>query len=155
MTELFRNADFGAHTQPPILFKDHFYSHYTVNERNDGLVAMGMDGQVKWKTDTQPPFTRGGSILAEGLLLTTDGNTKLYLVEPEPDRVQAARQRRDPREGRQLGAAGAGRRQAARPRPEADEVPAGRAVEPRACGRRDALSAANSRTSRGGGRGGA
>jgi hypothetical protein len=27
---------------------------------------------------------RGGSILADGLLLMTDGNTKLYLVEPSP-----------------------------------------------------------------------
>ncbi len=27
---------------------------------------------------------RGGSILADGLLLTTDGDTKLYLVEPTP-----------------------------------------------------------------------
>jgi outer membrane protein assembly factor BamB len=27
---------------------------------------------------------RGGSILADGLLLMTDGNTKLYLVEPNP-----------------------------------------------------------------------
>jgi outer membrane protein assembly factor BamB len=84
VTEVFRNADFGAHTQPPILFQDHFYSHDTVNERSDGLVAMGMDGQVKWKTDTKPAFTRGGAILAEGLLITTDGNTRLYLVEPNP-----------------------------------------------------------------------
>ena len=45
---------------------------------------MSMDGQVKWKTDQQPPFVRGGSILADGLLLMTDGNTKLYLVEPSP-----------------------------------------------------------------------
>ena len=45
---------------------------------------MSMDGQVKWKTDQQPAFVRGGSILADGLLLTTDGNTKLYLVEPIP-----------------------------------------------------------------------
>jgi len=83
-TEVFRNADFGAHTQPPILHRDFFYSHDTVNERNDGLVAMGMDGQVKWSTDTKPPFTRGGAILADGLLLTTDGNTKIYLVDPTP-----------------------------------------------------------------------
>jgi outer membrane protein assembly factor BamB len=82
--ELFKNLDFGSHTQPPILHKGHFYSHYTINERSDGLVAMSMDGTVKWKTDQQPPFVRGGSILAEGLLLTTDGNTKLYLVEPDP-----------------------------------------------------------------------
>lgn len=84
VTELFKNLDFGAHTQPPILHQDHFYSHYTINERSDGLVAMSMDGQVKWKTDQQPPFVRGGSILADGLLLTTDGNTKLYLIEPTP-----------------------------------------------------------------------
>jgi outer membrane protein assembly factor BamB len=84
VTELFKNPDFGAHTQPPVLYRDHFYSHYTINERSDGLVAMSMDGQVKWKTDQQPPFVRGGSILADGLLLTTDGNTKLYLLEPNP-----------------------------------------------------------------------
>ena len=84
VTELFKNPDFGAHTQPPLLYKDHFYSHFTVNERSDGLVAMSMDGQIKWKTDQEPAFVRGGSILADGLLLTTDGNTKLYLVDPDP-----------------------------------------------------------------------
>jgi outer membrane protein assembly factor BamB len=84
VTELFKNPDFGAHTQAPILYKDHFYSHYTINERSDGLVAMSMDGQIKWKTDQQPPFVRGGAILADNLLLTTDGSTKLYLVEPDP-----------------------------------------------------------------------
>lgn len=84
VVELFKNPDFGAHTQPPILYRDHFYSHYTINERSDGLVAMSMDGQIKWKTDQQPAFVRGGAILADGLLLTTDGNTKLYLVEPDP-----------------------------------------------------------------------
>jgi outer membrane protein assembly factor BamB len=84
VSELFKNPDFGAHTQPPVLHNGHFYSHYTINERSDGLVAMAMDGQIKWKTDQQPPFVRGGSILADGLLLMTDGNTKLYLVEPNP-----------------------------------------------------------------------
>ena len=84
VSELFKNPDFGAHTQPPVLFQGHFYSHYTINERSDGLVAMSMDGQIKWKTDQQPPFVRGGTILADGLLLMTDGNTKLYLVEPNP-----------------------------------------------------------------------
>jgi outer membrane protein assembly factor BamB len=84
VAELFKNPDFGAHTQPPILHGDHFYSHYTINERSDGLVAMSIDGTIKWKTDQQPAFVRGGSILADGLLLTTDGDTKLYLVEPTP-----------------------------------------------------------------------
>jgi outer membrane protein assembly factor BamB len=85
VSELFKNPDFGAHTQPPVLHEGHFYSHYTINERSDGLVAMSMDGQVKWKTDQKPPFVRGGSILADGLLLMTDGNTKLYLIEPSPE----------------------------------------------------------------------
>ena len=84
VTELFRNPDFGSHTQPPILYKDHFYAQYTTNERSDGLVCMTMDGQVKWKTGEEPPFNKGGGILADGLLLATDGNTMVYLVEPSP-----------------------------------------------------------------------
>jgi outer membrane protein assembly factor BamB len=84
-SELFKNPDFGSHTQPPVLHEGHFYSHYTINERSDGLVAMSMEGQVKWKTGQQPPFVRGGSILADGLLLATDGNTRLYLIEPSPE----------------------------------------------------------------------
>ncbi|MBN2320391.1 MAG: PQQ-like beta-propeller repeat protein [Acidobacteria bacterium] len=83
-TELFKNVDFGSHTQPPILYKDHFYAQYTTNERNDGFVCMSMDGQVKWKTGQNPAFVRGGSVLADGLLLSVDGNTKLYLVDPDP-----------------------------------------------------------------------
>ena len=84
VAELFKNPDFGSHTQPPILFKDHFYVQYTVNERSDGLVCMTLDGQVKWKTGDEPPFSKGGAVLVEGLLLATDGNTKLYLIEPDP-----------------------------------------------------------------------
>jgi len=84
VTELFKNPDFGSHTQPPIVHGDHFYSQYTINERSDGLVAMNIDGQVKWKTEQQPPFVRGGAILADGLLLATDGSTKLYLIDPSP-----------------------------------------------------------------------
>jgi outer membrane protein assembly factor BamB len=82
--ELFKNADFGSHTQPPLLYRDHFYAHFTTNERSDGLVCMSMDGKVQWKTGEEPAFVRGGSVLADGLMLTTDGDTKLYLVEPDP-----------------------------------------------------------------------
>jgi outer membrane protein assembly factor BamB len=84
VTELFKNVDFGAHTQPPILYKGHFYAQYTINERSDGLVCMSMDGQVKWKTGEDPAFNKGGSVLADGLLLSVDGNTMLYLIEPDP-----------------------------------------------------------------------
>ena len=85
VSEVFRNPDFGSHTQPPILHGGHFYSHYTINERSDGLVAMDMDGKVKWKTDQQPPFVRGGAILADGLMILSDGSTKLYLIDPSPE----------------------------------------------------------------------
>jgi outer membrane protein assembly factor BamB len=84
VTELFKNVNFGSHTQPPILYREHFYTQYTTNERSDGLVCMSMDGQVKWKTGEEPAFNKGGSILADGLLLATDGNTKLYLISPDP-----------------------------------------------------------------------
>ena len=57
---LFKNPDFGSHTQPPILYKDHFYSQDTTNERSDGLAAMSIDGQVKWKTEQQPSFVIDG-----------------------------------------------------------------------------------------------
>jgi outer membrane protein assembly factor BamB len=84
VTELFKNTEFGSHTQPPILYNDHFYAQYTTNERSDGLVCMTLDGQVKWKTGDEPAFVRGGSVLADGLLLSTDGNKMLYLIEPDP-----------------------------------------------------------------------
>ena len=82
--QLFKTPDFGAHTQPPILYNDHFYAQYTINERSDGLVCMGIDGKVRWRTGENPPFVRGGMILADGMLLATDGNTKAYLIEPGP-----------------------------------------------------------------------
>ncbi len=84
VTELFKNPDFGSHTQPPILYKDHFYTQYTINERSDGLVCMSMDGQVKWRTGEDPLFNKGGTVLADGLMLSTDGNRKLYLIDPDP-----------------------------------------------------------------------
>ena len=83
VTELFKTVNFGAHTQPPILYKDHFYAQYTINERSDGLVCMSMDGQIKWKTGDEPAFNKGGAILVDGLLLSVDGNKMLYLIEPD------------------------------------------------------------------------
>jgi outer membrane protein assembly factor BamB len=82
--ELYKNPDFGAHTQPPVMVNGNFYAQYTTNERKDGLVCMSMDGQIKWKTGRTPLFDKGGIILADGLLLATDGSKKLYLIEPDP-----------------------------------------------------------------------
>ncbi len=84
VTELFKTVEFGSHTQPPILYKDHFYVQYTTNERRDGMVSMSMSGEVKWKTGQNPAFVRGGAILVDGVLLATDGSRKLYVIEPDP-----------------------------------------------------------------------
>lgn len=82
--ELFKHNDFGDHTKPPILFKDYFYAQFSTNGKRDGLVCMNMDGKIIWKTKTEPKFDKGSMILADGLILATDGANKLYLIEPDP-----------------------------------------------------------------------
>jgi len=47
-------------------------------------VCMSMSGEVKWKTGQNPKFVKGGAILADGLILATDGSKKLHLIEPDP-----------------------------------------------------------------------
>jgi outer membrane protein assembly factor BamB len=84
VTELYKTAEFGAHTKPPVLHDGHFYVQYSTNNRKDGMVCMSLDGQIKWKTGTSPVFDKGSSILADGLLLSTDGRRSLYLIEPDP-----------------------------------------------------------------------
>jgi hypothetical protein len=44
---------------------------------------MTMDGKIAWKTGRKPLFDKGGMIVADGLILATDGSTKLYLIEPD------------------------------------------------------------------------
>jgi outer membrane protein assembly factor BamB len=83
-SELFRTNEFGAHTQPAILINGYFYSQYTTNERRDGLVCMSMDGKIMWKTGRAPSFDKGGMILVDGVLLSTDGENKLYVIDPDP-----------------------------------------------------------------------
>ncbi len=84
VTELYKNPDFGTHTEPPVLIDGYFYAQYTTNERKDGLVCMSVDGKVMWKTGRAPLFDKGGMIFADGLLLSTDGVNKLYLIQPDP-----------------------------------------------------------------------
>jgi outer membrane protein assembly factor BamB len=83
VAELYKTVEFGAHTKPPILHNGHFYVQYSTNERKDGMVCMSVDGQIKWKTGRSPLFDKGSSILADGLLLSTDGRRRLYLIEPD------------------------------------------------------------------------
>jgi outer membrane protein assembly factor BamB len=82
--ELFRHNDFGDHTKPPIMYNGYFYAQFSTNDRRDGLCCMDMDGKVMWKTMRKPSFDKGSMILADGLILATDGNKTLYLIQPDP-----------------------------------------------------------------------
>jgi len=84
VTELFRHNNFGDHTKPPILHNGYFYAQFSTNNRRDGLVCMNMDGEIMWKTVRSPLFDKGSMILADGLILATDGRKTLYLIEPDP-----------------------------------------------------------------------
>ncbi len=83
-TEVFRTEEFGDQTKPPILHNGYFYAQYGTNSRRDGLACMSMDGRIMWKTKRNLDFNKGSMILVDGLLLATDGGTKLYLIEPDP-----------------------------------------------------------------------
>ena len=82
-TELFTTEEFGDQTKPPILHKGYFYAQYGTNRRRDGLTCMSMDGKIMWKTRRSPDFNKGSMILADGLILATDGRKTLYLIEPD------------------------------------------------------------------------
>jgi PQQ-like domain len=82
--EIFNHNDFGDHTKPPVLHNGYFYGQFSTNNRRDGLSCMSMDGKVMWKTMRSPSFDKGSMILADGLILATDGNKTLYLIQPDP-----------------------------------------------------------------------
>ncbi len=82
--ELFTTTQFGDQTKPAIFYKDHFYALYRTNAKRDGMVCMDLNGNLLWKTRRNPDFNRGSIIIADGLMLATDGAKTLYLVEPDP-----------------------------------------------------------------------
>ncbi len=84
VTELFKHNEFGDQTKPPVLCNGYFYGQFGTNSKRDGLVCMDMDGKIMWKTKNEPRFDKGSMILADGLLLATNGTNKLYLIEPDP-----------------------------------------------------------------------
>ncbi|MDR2499103.1 MAG: PQQ-like beta-propeller repeat protein [Tannerellaceae bacterium] len=84
-SELFTTTDFGDQTKTPLFHNGYFYAMYRTNQKREGLVCMDTNGKILWKTGRNPDFDRGSMILADGLLLATDGLKSLYLIEPSPD----------------------------------------------------------------------
>ncbi len=82
--EIFRHNDFGDHTKPPIMYNGYFYAQFSTNNKREGLCCMSMDGKVIWKTMRNPLFDKGSMILADGLLMATDGRQTLFLIQPDP-----------------------------------------------------------------------
>ena len=84
--ELFKTDEFGSHVHPAIYYEGHLYGHCTTNSgRDDGMVCMDDQGNVKWKTGRSPVFDKGGRILVDGSILTMDGREGiLYLVAADP-----------------------------------------------------------------------
>lgn len=82
--ELFTTVEFGDQTKPPLLHNGYVYAQYGTNSRREGLVCLRLDGKIMWKTRRSPDFNKGSMILADGLILATDGERKLYLIEPDP-----------------------------------------------------------------------
>lgn len=87
--ELFTTEEFGDQTKPPILHEGYFYAQFGTNRKRDGLVCMNMDGEIMWKTKRDPDFNKGSMILADGLILATDGKRSLYLIEPNPSEFKS------------------------------------------------------------------
>lgn len=83
-TELFTTLEFGDQTKPPLFHEGYFYAMYRTNQKREGLVCMDTEGKIMWKTGRNPNFDRGSMILADGLILATDGLKTLYLIEPDP-----------------------------------------------------------------------
>ena len=84
VSELFRHNEFGDQTKPPVLIDGYFYAQFGTNNKRDGLVCMDMEGKIMWKTKQSPKFNKGSIIVAEGLMLVSDGFNAIYLIEPNP-----------------------------------------------------------------------
>jgi len=85
VNELYKTIEFGEHTKPPLYHNGYFYAQYSTNERRDGLVCMDAEnGQIMWKTSRNPVFDKGSMILVDDLIIATDGQRSLYLIQPDP-----------------------------------------------------------------------
>lgn len=87
--ELFKTDVCGSQIQQPLFFKDHLYVNSNSNEREDGMMCLTLDGQVKWKTGASwfsTTFERGALLLADSMIYVIDGKKgTLHLIDPSPD----------------------------------------------------------------------
>ena len=76
---------FGSHAHPAILYKDHLYVHASDVFVRNGFMCMDLKGNIKWQTGKDPGFDKGGFILADDMIISSDGEKMLYLIDPSPE----------------------------------------------------------------------
>jgi len=84
VSEIFTTKEFGDETKTPLFYNGYVYGMYRTVSKREGLVCMNLDGEIMWKTRRNPNFDFGSMILADGLIIATDGNKMLYLIDPNP-----------------------------------------------------------------------
>jgi outer membrane protein assembly factor BamB len=84
--ELAKIEKMGGQCHPGLVYQDYLYVLCNTNDRSDGMVCIGPDGKVIWKTEKNPYLCKGGSVLtADGLIYVMDGaKGELHIVEPSP-----------------------------------------------------------------------
>jgi outer membrane protein assembly factor BamB len=82
--EVMTTKEFISHVHPAILYKGHLYSHCSDNSTQDGFCCMDLSGNIKWKTKRKPGFDKGGFILVDDMIISSDGEKTLYLIDPTP-----------------------------------------------------------------------
>ena len=89
VSELFTTDEFGDETKTPVLHNGYFYGMHRTVQKRDGLVCMNMDGEIMWKTRRNPNFDFGSMLIADDLMLASDGFKTLYLIDPDPTAFKA------------------------------------------------------------------
>ena len=87
--ELLKTDRCGSQIQQPVLLGECLYMNSNSNEREDGMLCLALDGQVKWKTHGTadlPTFGLGPLLAADGLIYNLDGDKGiLHLIAPSPE----------------------------------------------------------------------
>jgi outer membrane protein assembly factor BamB len=82
--EIMFSKEFGTHVHPALFYKGNLYSQCTNNQVREGFMCMDLSGNIRWKTGRKPNFDKGGYILVDDMIISSDGEKMLYLIEPNP-----------------------------------------------------------------------
>jgi outer membrane protein assembly factor BamB len=86
--ELVRSKALGSHVHAPIVIGGCVYGNSSDNGKKDGMVCMGLDGKLAWKTGKEPLFDKGGLLYADDMLISIDGTKGiLRLIDPNPQKL--------------------------------------------------------------------